>query len=352
VTLASNTQLSVTVSDSVLSPCSVVQLSALSPGTVFGVSAIPYAAPLGGGQYLAHGGTAIVPLRSGTLDDGGWSGIPLGFHFSFLGYSYDSINVGTNGTLNFGNYSAFSATQYSFPGGFPSSASPHNTIALAACDLYLVTSGSISYRTVGTAPNRTFHILYDSVPGYTTNGLMTAEAIFYEIDGSVDMQITSATSTAAKTIGLQSNDTIGATAPGRNAYTGSISNEAWHFGSIASNNFRWIAGGNPTTATLSSDSIADPIVTGPLSPGSYTYTVTVSSTGTACTATATATFTIGSGCVWPGDADNSHLVDNNDLLAIGLAYDSTGPARSAASIVWMGQSADDWADTLPGAVNF
>jgi hypothetical protein len=59
--------------------------------------------------------------------------------------------------------------------------------------------------------------------------------------------------------------------------------------------------------------------------------------------------------VWPGDADANHIVDNNDLLPIGLAYDSIGPVRAVQNIVWQGDVATDWNDTLPGyspAVNF
>lgn len=60
-------------------------------------------------------------------------------------------------------------------------------------------------------------------------------------------------------------------------------------------------------------------------------------------------------CVWPGDADANHLVDNNDLLPIGLGYDSVGPARQSVSIVWQGYAATDWADSFSSytpAVNF
>ena len=63
-------------------------------------------------------------------------------------------------------------------------------------------------------------------------------------------------------------------------------------------------------------------------------------------------FTIGLSNVWPGDADANHVVDNTDLLAIGLAYDSAGTARTSASIVWIDQPAADWADALPNGANF
>lgn len=59
--------------------------------------------------------------------------------------------------------------------------------------------------------------------------------------------------------------------------------------------------------------------------------------------------------VWPGDADANHLVDNTDLLPIGLGYGSTGPIRAYDSNVWQGDSATDWASsfsTYPYVVNY
>ena len=56
-------------------------------------------------------------------------------------------------------------------------------------------------------------------------------------------------------------------------------------------------------------------------------------------------------CVWPGDADNDGVVDNNDLLAIGLTYGSSGPARLGASLNWQGQVAQAWTGSTPGPAN-
>jgi hypothetical protein len=56
--------------------------------------------------------------------------------------------------------------------------------------------------------------------------------------------------------------------------------------------------------------------------------------------------------VWPGDANANHLVDNNDLLPIGLAYDSTGSARTGASIVWVAQASRDWSGAFSGGINY
>ncbi len=65
-----------------------------------------------------------------------------------------------------------------------------------------------------------------------------------------------------------------------------------------------------------------------------------------CTQNVMASLTDSAGCVWPGDADANLLVDNNDLLPIGLGYDSTGPARTVTSIVWQGSTASDWSQSF------
>ena len=46
--------------------------------------------------------------------------------------------------------------------------------------------------------------------------------------------------------------------------------------------------------------------------------------------------------VWPGDTDNNGLVDERDVLRIGIYWKSTGPARSSPSNNWVGQSATAW----------
>ncbi|MCB9231874.1 MAG: T9SS type A sorting domain-containing protein [Bacteroidia bacterium] len=47
-------------------------------------------------------------------------------------------------------------------------------------------------------------------------------------------------------------------------------------------------------------------------------------------------------CVWPGDANQNGIANNRDLLNVGLAFGSTGPARGTHSNTWNCQSADEW----------
>lgn len=70
-----------------------------------------------------------------------------------------------------------------------------------------------------------------------------------------------------------------------------------------------------------------------------------------CSDTSFRTVSFGQDCVFPGDANYDGIVNNNDLLAIGLAYDSIGPVRANQSLVWAPSYADDWSDTTTWNIN-
>ncbi|MFK7921173.1 MAG: T9SS type A sorting domain-containing protein [Bacteroidia bacterium] len=71
----------------------------------------------------------------------------------------------------------------------------------------------------------------------------------------------------------------------------------------------------------------------------------------ACTASDTAVVAYSPYCVWPGDADNDLIADNNDLLAVGLTYGDVGPVRPGATLNWEAQQGSAWATSLPGGLN-
>lgn len=52
--------------------------------------------------------------------------------------------------------------------------------------------------------------------------------------------------------------------------------------------------------------------------------------------------------VWPGDTDNNSVVNNYDLLPIGLTFNESGMPRSATGNVWQADTASDWGTTIPG----
>ncbi len=55
--------------------------------------------------------------------------------------------------------------------------------------------------------------------------------------------------------------------------------------------------------------------------------------------------------VWPGDTDDDALVNNVDLLNIGLAYGATGVPRNPQSILWNGYLTTDWGAAFPNGLN-
>lgn len=63
-------------------------------------------------------------------------------------------------------------------------------------------------------------------------------------------------------------------------------------------------------------------------------------------------FTLPADSVWPGDTDYDGVANNFDLLPIGLAYGTIGLNRPNASIVWQGQPAPNWFQSLPGGANY
>jgi hypothetical protein len=267
---------------SVLTCQGPIQLNSNLSSSFFTVSSIPYA-PVSfpgsaGVTTLASGGTASVALTSGTLDDGGWGAVPIGFTYNFLGTNFNSVNVGTNGVIQFGAYSAGSLSDYTYPVGLPSATEPFNIIAGCAVDLYAATSGKIRYWNEGIAPTRRFVLEYKNVPGYTTNGLHTFQIILNETTGIADVQMTEGTSTREKTIGINNGDgTVGATAPGRSGTTGAIGTEGWRFSPPASYTFRWTPGG-----VLSDSTITNPVIASFSTPGTRTYTVYSTNPNTGC----------------------------------------------------------------------
>jgi hypothetical protein len=55
--------------------------------------------------------------------------------------------------------------------------------------------------------------------------------------------------------------------------------------------------------------------------------------------------------VWPGDANDDLIANNQDLLAIGLAYGDTGAVRPNATLQWIAQDAALWDSSFVGGTN-
>ena len=305
----------------------VVTLNANLSSSSFGVSSIAYdySTPPGSGvTSLSTDGVANTPLTSGTLDDGGWSTIPLGFTYNFFGNNYTSINVGTNGVIQFGAYSAGDLGDFTYV-GLPSVGEPANIIAPMASDMDLRTKGRVRYWSIGIAPTRVFILDWDSMGGYSgTNGYHTMQLKLYETTGNVEVHVKLATKPAAKTIGLQDlTRTIGATAPGRNDFTSTITvPEAWRFIPPASYTYLWTPGGSAPTSGITTE-------TGlPASLTPYVYTVQVTNPTTGCIVTVPDTFYVNDIPAAPSVSPGSVTVLEGDTVSF------TASGLAGATFAW------------------
>jgi len=196
--------------------------------------------------YLANNGTMSVALSSGSADDGGWGNIPIGFNFNFFGTSYNTLNAGTNGVLQFGAYNATALGDYTI-GALPNTVDPLGAIYICANDLNCGTAGTpntyVRYWTEGYAPNRKFVIEYRVYQYGSTTNIVNVQAIVYETLGMVDIVAKQVASTNSKSIGVNSpTGTVGATAPncaatpntasywsGQTATISAAAPQAWRF---------------------------------------------------------------------------------------------------------------------------
>ncbi|GEM_PF-3529451 len=109
------------------------------------------------------------------------------------------------------------------------------------------------------------------------------------------------------------------------------------------------AGSSPYKYNLNHGAFSSVNIFGNLTSGTYTAYVSDAHT---CKDSASIIVSDSCNLVWPGDANNDLVADNNDILAIGIGNNTSGTTRNNATINWTGQPAINWIDTLITSVNF
>lgn len=144
------------------------------------------------------GPTDITPSftnsMNGTIPDDGSTGpISIGFNFDFYCNTYTAVHICSNGFITF-DYGPFLwPTQYVHPTqSLPNSAFPNGMVALNMTDLDPGQGGSITYTTVGTAPNRMFIVTYSNVPCFSTTDLTNGQIVLYETSNIIEIHTGSA----------------------------------------------------------------------------------------------------------------------------------------------------------------
>ena len=336
-----------TASPSTVCAQSNVTLNSNVNSSNFSVSSIsftPITAPGTGITTLATGGAAQVALSGGTLDDGGWGNIPIGFNYNFFGNTFSTLAVGTNGLIMFGTVPGYGTSsgelgQYVFDatGGvvFPNSNNPGNIIALMANDLQL-DGGSIRYWHDGIAPTRKFVVEFLSVPHYSQFGVststVTAQCILYETTGIVEIHVTAAAAGAGnnlKTIGLQdATKQIGAVPPGRQAFGTAITvPEAWRFVPAANYSFQWLESGSPIQGATAANYSFSTSST----PGTINYGVQATNPSTGCVVTNNVSVTVNEVPAAPSATTSYTYCQSASATVL------TANAGSGNSLVWYTQ---------------
>lgn len=145
--------------------------------------------------------------------------------------------------------------------------------------------------------------------------------------------------------------------------------------SISTSNFSITGPGNPVITSVSSNCISRlsdsiSLIVNPPLLGGEIYTLEVNQIfdlfGNEIDSTQTVSFTANylpactylasaeseCSCVWPGDVNYDGVVNNYDVLDLGIAYGTSGSSRNNASINWQAQESDNWPDTLYNSANF
>ena len=176
--------------------------------------------------------TAQDVMSNGTalrIDDRYGDVINLPFPISFYGRTYDQIVIGTNGDIifeasiggTFDNWSV-AATElipnHTLPYWNTTGSLSFASIMGAYHDMDisqpLTSDSAFKYKTVGTAPNRKFIVIYNELPQFSCNTIYSSqEIVFNENDFSVEVHIKNKPVCAAwqdgrSTLGIQNEELL------------------------------------------------------------------------------------------------------------------------------------------------
>ncbi|RZL15074.1 MAG: hypothetical protein EOO89_14840, partial [Pedobacter sp.] len=153
--------------------------------------------------YTALSG-ATIATKTGTIDNGTYNAIPIGFGFWYMGTQYTTISAGTNGFLILGDNIASTSNYQS-----TNTLSGANKQILAPLwdNLALVAENSVTYSTTGDEGSKVFTVQYYQVRWGTgtMNPVMSFQVKLYEATGAIQFvykQESGATSSPSATVGI------------------------------------------------------------------------------------------------------------------------------------------------------
>jgi hypothetical protein len=153
------------------------------------------------GTFTALTGATSPALSSGTVDDGTFAALPIGFDFWYMGSMYTTVSASTNGWLAMGS----SITDN--PSNDLQTNGTRPLLAPLWDDLSIAAASNVSYRTTGTAGSRIFTLQYLNVRWnyQATGAVISFQVQLSESSGKVSFiyrQESTAVSSASASIGI------------------------------------------------------------------------------------------------------------------------------------------------------
>lgn len=179
----------------------------------------------------------VTPINLNT--DDGFSGvIPIGFDFDFYGNTYNQVVLSSNMYLSFDIGQANGYSPWAINNAIPNPANPLNAIMFPWQDINPAASANdfIGYKTVGTAPNRKFYVVYKNIEMFSDPTEACSGIILYEGSNKIETILDEKPLNAGWNGGAaihgvhNANGTLADVVPGRNYPTQWTANlDSWEF---------------------------------------------------------------------------------------------------------------------------
>ena len=209
---------------------------------------------------IPTGGTTAIAT---STDDVYSSVIPIGFCFQFYGVTYTQCVIGSNGLITFTTGDASAYCPWSFSAALPSTALPKNSIMAPFHDIdpsVNPSSGTsdIKYKTLGTAPCRTFIVSWSNTPMFScTSVIANQQLILYETTNYIDVMVKSKPTCSSWNGGLailgiqNATATLFTAAAGKNSTVWTATNEAYRFSPAGAeiSTVKWLQGATQLSTT-------------------------------------------------------------------------------------------------------
>ncbi|HPS61994.1 MAG TPA: BNR-repeat neuraminidase N-terminal domain-containing protein, partial [Bacteroidales bacterium] len=187
----------------------IIALEIIIPVALTAQNIFNYAFTASGGVFTPLSGGTSPALSGGTVNDGWFNGIPLGFTFYYMGSPYTTVSASTNGWMTFGQNIANAATSNLLATG-----GTRPVVAPLWDNLDLVAAANFSYKTAGASPNRIFTAEWMNVEwsSSATSACISFQVKLYEANGKIEFVYRPESGTLAS-----ASASIGITAAGTGA---------------------------------------------------------------------------------------------------------------------------------------